>query len=81
MSLLLTEDKSFLLTETTSQHLLVEPVITATGTIKFSGAVQIYQLGNGWALDSTGGGIIKDVNPDRLIQMALKAGATSVEIL
>lgn len=82
MSRFLTEDGNLFLTETTGAHWLVEPVVTANAiTVRFSGTVEIYQLGNGWALDSPGGGIIKSVNPDRLIQLALSGGATSVEIL
>ncbi len=76
MSLLLAEDSRFLATES-SLHLLIE---RASIGVSFQGIALIYNKGNFWEMD-LGRGPVRSTDPDRLYQMARKAGASRVEYI
>ncbi len=73
MSLLLTEDSSFLATEA-GNHILIEPVDFFGG---FSGVATIIDKGAFWETD-LGRGPIRSGNPDNLVALAKRAGALDV---
>ncbi len=77
MSLLLTEDSRFLITESGNLHLLIE---RASIGASFQGIALIYNKGNFWEMD-LGRGPVRSTNPDRLEQMARKAGAFRIEYI
>ncbi len=77
MSLLLAEDSRFLITETGGLHLLIER--SSIGA-SFQGIAVIYNKGNFWEMD-LGRGPVRSSNPDRLEQMARRAGALKIEYI
>ncbi len=76
MSLLLTEDGRFLTTES-GLHILIE---RASIGVSFQGIAIIYNKGNFWEMD-LGRGPVRSTDPDRLEQMARKAGASRIEYI
>ncbi len=77
MSLLLAEDSRFLVTESQHFYLLIE---RASIGASFQGIALIYNKGNFWEMD-LGRGPVRSTNPDRLEQMARKAGALRIEYI
>ncbi len=77
MSLLLAENSRFLITESGNLHLLIE---RASIGASFQGIALIYNKGNFWEMD-LGRGPVRSSNPDRLQQMARKAGVLRVEYI
>ncbi len=77
MSLLLTEDSRFIITESGNLNLLIE---RASIGVSFQGIALIYNKGNFWEMD-LGRGPVTSTYPDRLEQMARKAGASRIEYI
>ncbi len=73
MSLILTEDSSFLTTED-GNRILIDPVDFFGG---FSGVATIIDKGAFWEID-LGRGPIRSSLPDSLVDLAKRAGASGV---